>query len=506
MNELAEQNEKLKGQVVALQQLQRKTVYGGSFLESKQEMREQTSSALQRHSEVQVQADVSQEAELKKEKSSESVIASFLARNESLVKSVQEEGEAPKTADVAERSQTPELLPVEPAEEVEGAPEVVEVPDAEKSVAEESAHEPEPVIREVVEAGTNMTISANEAALELQRINDQILEQTREELAAKEAKLKKMSEQMTMLEHALADKEQDLVDEEELHQTSRSNDEAEWEKNRKQMQEHIEELGAAIREKVEAMEELESQKQALQDGYEMRLAEKEAEVEAAIQEHEAIQAALKKDIHDLQAVVKDQKAQGELQSQQHEESLAQREEALRAEALLRVKEKEDEIQQLKEELTFNGKDMQDRIAEISQLQVELANQKDEEEKLLKKIEHLQQEAGNAQELAEQLKAVTTEKEELLAANEAQQKVLDGVAEKFKEEQVKRKQLLNELEDMKGKIRVYCRIRPFSRTEAEDEAKRRMCVDINDEMSLTVRGRIDHHYNFDSVFGPDSSQE
>ena len=161
---------------------------------------------------------------------------------------------------------------------------------------------------------------------------------------------------------------------------------------------------------------------------------------------------------------------------------------------------------MKEELTFNGKDMQDRIAEISQLQVELANQKAEEEKLLKKIEHLQQEAGNAQELAEQLKVLTIEKEELLQENEAKQRVLDGMADKFKEEQIKRKQLLNELEDMKGKIRVYCRIRPFSRTEAEDETRRRMCVDIKDEMSLTVHGRIDHHYNFDSVFGPESTQE
>ena len=42
--------------------------------------------------------------------------------------------------------------------------------------------------------------------------------------------------------------------------------------------------------------------------------------------------------------------------------------------------------------------------------------------------------------------------------------LDVVATKYKEEQVKRKKLLNELEDMKGKVRVYCRIRPFSKTE------------------------------------------
>ncbi len=86
------------------------------------------------------------------------------------------------------------------------------------------------------------------------------------------------------------------------------------------------------------------------------------------------------------------------------------------------------------------------------------------------------------------------------------KELDGVGEKFREEQLKRKNLLNELEDLKGKIRVYCRIRPFSRTEKEDAEKAKMAVDILDTMSLTVHGRIDHTYNFDSVFGPDSTQD
>lgn len=58
--------------------------------------------------------------------------------------------------------------------------------------------------------------------------------------------------------------------------------------------------------------------------------------------------------------------------------------------------------------------------------------------------------------------------------------------------------------MKGKIRVYVRIRPFSRTEKEDAAKMKMAVDIEDSMSLTVHGRISHTYNFDSVFGADST--
>lgn len=87
-----------------------------------------------------------------------------------------------------------------------------------------------------------------------------------------------------------------------------------------------------------------------------------------------------------------------------------------------------------------------------------------------------------------------------------QKELDGVAEKFREEQLKRKALLNELEDIKGKIRVYCRVRPYSRTEKEDASKHKMCVEFNDEMSLTVHGRLDRVYNFDSVFGLESTQE
>jgi len=63
--------------------------------------------------------------------------------------------------------------------------------------------------------------------------------------------------------------------------------------------------------------------------------------------------------------------------------------------------------------------------------------------------------------------------------------LDIVATKYKEEQVKRKRLLNEMEDIKGKIRVYCRIRPCSNSEKADPEKLVQCYKLNDEVSLTV---------------------
>lgn len=113
-------------------------------------MQEQTKAAL---SKSKIGAtDKESEPELKKEKSSESIIAGFLKENEAT-----ESAEAP----------------------VEGAPVVVDMPESDAKDAEKEA----PVVREVAEAGTNMTVSANEAALELQRINDQILEDTRQELA-----------------------------------------------------------------------------------------------------------------------------------------------------------------------------------------------------------------------------------------------------------------------------------------------------------------------------------
>lgn len=79
--------------------------------------------------------------------------------------------------------------------------------------------------------------------------------------------------------------------------------------------------------------------------------------------------------------------------------------------------------------------------------------------------------------------------------------LDIVSEKYSAEQKIRKRLLNELEDMKGKIRVYARFRPMSKTELENDERKDVCIKINDEFSLTVglKGRP-KDYNFDSVFG------
>ena len=73
--------------------------------------------------------------------------------------------------------------------------------------------------------------------------------------------------------------------------------------------------------------------------------------------------------------------------------------------------------------------------------------------------------------------------------------------------MKRKQLHNQLEDMKGKIRVYCRVRPLSNSEKEREESNKMVITLLDEFTLLVNGKnAQKQYVFDSVFGIDSTQE
>ena len=115
-----------------------------------------------------------------------------------------------------------------------------------------------------------------------------------------------------------------------------------------------------------------------------------------------------------------------------------------------------------------------------------------------KCEKFAEAAGNAASLKERLAEYKATLKEATAE-------LDIVAVKYKEEQLKRKKLLNELEDIKGKVRVYCRVRPFSKTEASDPEKAKPCYVKHDEFSMTVglAGRP-KDYIFDTVFGEDST--
>ncbi|KAG5841233.1 hypothetical protein ANANG_G00197380 [Anguilla anguilla] len=80
-----------------------------------------------------------------------------------------------------------------------------------------------------------------------------------------------------------------------------------------------------------------------------------------------------------------------------------------------------------------------------------------------------------------------------------------IIENYNSERIMRKKYYNMVEDMKGKIRVFCRIRPMGRTETAGGS--RAAVDCVDEYSVAVETpRGWKEFQFDRVFGTASSQE
>eukprot|EP00802_Teleaulax_amphioxeia_P002527 Tamp_02529.p1 GENE.Tamp_02529~~Tamp_02529.p1 ORF type:complete len:1275 (+),score=451.89 Tamp_02529:552-3827(+) len=83
--------------------------------------------------------------------------------------------------------------------------------------------------------------------------------------------------------------------------------------------------------------------------------------------------------------------------------------------------------------------------------------------------------------------------------------LDETNGKFEGEVKERKRLHNLVQELKGNIRVFARIRPISAREKEASRKSVALCTSDSEMSLCAGGKLSM-YNFDRVFGQDSTQE
>lgn len=180
----------------------------------------------------------------------------------------------------------------------------------------------------------------------------------------------------------------------------------------------------------------------------------------------------------------------------------------------------DEIARLKQTLDIANKDTTDQISKLNKDHSEIAH------KLQKQVNDLD---SVRQQLEKQLKAEIDSKGKMSVELEQVKKVageaaalgikveeltvaLAAIKEKnaAKEQELKdsirqRKLLHNQLEDLKGKIRVFCRVRPLSRTEIE-----KGCMNITtivDEFTITCESKNGvKPFVYDSVFGPNSTQD
>jgi hypothetical protein len=153
-----------------------------------------------------------------------------------------------------------------------------------------------------------------------------------------------------------------------------------------------------------------------------------------------------------------------------------------------------EVAALSQQLQAAQKASQDLQEETAALQKELGAAGGK----VKQLGQLEQEVTTLREQAALVAPLNSE----LRDAKAQYATLET---SYREEQALRKKYYNQIEDMKGKIRVYARCRPMSGSENERGCT--TCVKFIDEFSLEVTGgnRAAKTFAYDQVFSPASTQ-
>ncbi|GFP91293.1 kinesin-like calmodulin-binding protein [Phtheirospermum japonicum] len=124
----------------------------------------------------------------------------------------------------------------------------------------------------------------------------------------------------------------------------------------------------------------------------------------------------------------------------------------------------------------------------------------------KELSDLQNNLKELEELREMKEDIDRKNEQTAAILKMQGTQLAEMEALYKEEQVMRKRYFNMIEDMKGKIRVNCRLRPLS--EKEICAKERNVLANVDEFTVEHTWRDDRvkQHMYDHVFDGQASQE
>lgn len=165
------------------------------------------------------------------------------------------------------------------------------------------------------------------------------------------------------------------------------------------------------------------------------------------------------------------------------------------------KEREDLEKDAARELDAVTKKLAKVTAEAAEAGAGLAavtTERDGLKRRLEKVGELERELEVLRAAAEEAKRLRVE---LDAAN-ARMAELDKL---YKDEQILRKRYYNIIEDMKGKIRVYCRARPMSTSELE--RGNYSVVSFPDEVTIDLdTGKSHKQFIYDQCFGPSSTQE
>jgi len=165
------------------------------------------------------------------------------------------------------------------------------------------------------------------------------------------------------------------------------------------------------------------------------------------------------------------------------------------------KEREDLEKDAARELDAVTKKAAKAAAEASEAAGALAAVSSERDGLKRRLDKV---AEMEREL-EALRATAEEARRLRGELDAATAKVAELDKLYKDEQILRKRYFNIIEDMKGKIRVYCRARPMSSSELD--RGNYSVVSFPDEVTIDLdTGKGRKQFIYDQCFGPSSTQE
>eukprot|EP00878_Enallax_costatus_P030168 GHUV01032825.1.p1 GENE.GHUV01032825.1~~GHUV01032825.1.p1 ORF type:complete len:1266 (+),score=433.04 GHUV01032825.1:2206-6003(+) len=175
------------------------------------------------------------------------------------------------------------------------------------------------------------------------------------------------------------------------------------------------------------------------------------------------------------------------------------------------KGKETEVKELREQYEAATADLRAQLKarneKINELMESAAHNAADLEEMRHELETARRDATELDELREMKSDIERKEKQQASIIENQARRLDELDRLYREEVVARKRAHNALQDAKGKIRVYCRVRPMLDFEA---AKNQTpAVQIPNELTVAHLWRDEkkpREYDFDAVFGPNQTQE
>ncbi len=160
----------------------------------------------------------------------------------------------------------------------------------------------------------------------------------------------------------------------------------------------------------------------------------------------------------------------------------------------RIKELETGFRKEKDELTRKLTTLETNTASMNDIITERNRLRD----LVQDYDKLREQVESNKQLAEKYRNLEVE----LSSKTSE---LTGMASLLSKESALRRKYKNELEDLKGAIRVYARVRPLAKYEIEKGCK--SIVDFPSDTSVIVKGgRGDKEYEFDAAFNANVSQD